>query len=864
MPSKTSLIISAVIGVLILGPVSVAFYQALAALPYSVRVLSTGLAITIFILAFFLIRHPLREMGAVKYWLLGATLLIGLGIYASSDIEVQSGDVAQAHYSDGTQIEGVKPSSVIYWGRAISGYNMHPAYDTAVVLNSLVATFTSRPSKVNLLFTKPPKALYQADGSPTASDGISVELSAFDAKGNLGYSQTFMISQESFLKDKWIEKAVRMDAGIASMKVTLGSGPPGSTPYFDATVVGFQVLSWHIDAKLIGNVMLACIGFFVVGLFLILNLNFSTTGSAASRKTASSRTLFFYVLVLACLVLLAYWSESKTSYVFYWDYRNYWEKTETLYELFKAGSWANAIWIFSSTYATDYSMLPSVLPALLGLVTGYPTRLNYSLTITALYAVPAYIMVAYLAKRLIEGNSPLTGDVSLRSGWILASFPIFFGLPLFFGTTLFLMPDIGGVIMFVGALFSASTLVDAIRVEDDKAQPWKVSKTLLRASISLGVLFSLMFVFRRWYVFAAVGIACSLFVLVLIEILRAQSSQGMVAFRAVSAAVLMVFAALPLLSWVLFVWSQDFGQHDYSTLYAAYQYSLNSDIKLFGAVFGYIVPLLCVVGATLLYRQGKSRRLFFLLSVSTCIACLLFLHVQSPGRHHFYLLMPLLGTCLAGLSILLARRFGPMAPICLTLLLVIGSAVTTLSKEKFEGTAFASYEDWMPQHQKYAGGFIDLAHWLALPENENNKFCLLASSDAINQGVFNEIWQIAPDVTKHAYDQRLIQLGQVDSVNGPPMPAIRQCEIFLVGVPFQAHLRPGQQLTLEIAQKDIISGTGIGAAVGPNPTVFPMGDNIEVRAYQRVRDISDEEYTDLVKRFLNGKGPGYINPAANR
>ncbi|CAI8967515.1 hypothetical protein [Pseudomonas sp. IT-P294] len=864
MPSKIFLIISAVIGVLILGPVSVAFYQALAALPYSVRMLSTGLAITIFILAFFLIRQPVREMGPVKYWLLGATLLLGLGFYASSDIEVASGDGAQAHYSDGTQIENVKPSTLIDWGRTVSGYNMHPAYRTAVVLNSLVVTFGSHPEKVNLLFTKPPQALFQADGTPTASDGISVELSAFDAEGNLGYSKNFTISQESFLKDKWIERAVRMDAGIASIKVTLGCGPPGSTPDFDSTIVGFQVFNWHTYAKLIGNVMLLCIGFFVVGLFLILNLNFSTTGSVACRKTASSRTLFFYILVLACLVLIAFWSESKTSYIFYWDYRNYWEKTETLYELFKAGLWTRAIGMFSSTYATDYSMLPSVLPALLSLVTGYPTRLNYSLTITALYAVPAYIMVAYLTKRLIEGDSPLTGDASLRSRWILASFPVFFGVPLFFRTTLFLMPDIGGVILFVGALLSASTLIDAIRGEDDKAHPCKVSKTLLRASISLGVLFSLMFVFRRWYVFAATGIACSLFVLVLIEVLRAQSSRGMVAFRAVNAAVLMAFAALPLLSWVLFVWSQDFGQHDYSTLYASYKNSLIDDIKFFGATFGYILPLLCVVGATLLYRQGKSRRLFCLLSLSTCIACILFLRVQSPGYHHFLLLMPLLGTCLAGLSILLARSFGPMAPICLTLFLIIGSAVTTPSKERFEVTAFASYKDWMPQHQESTGGLIDLAHWLALPENQNKTFCLLASSATINQALFNEIWQIEPSITKHAYDQRLIQLGQIDSVNGPPMLAIRQCEIFLVGVPFQTHMPPGQQSTLEVAQKDMISGTGIGAAVGQTPTVFPLGDNIEVRAYQRVRDITDEEYTDLVRRFLNGKGPDYINPTANR
>ncbi|WP_213939888.1 hypothetical protein [Pseudomonas sp. dw_612] len=863
MLSKTSLMISAVIGALILGPVSVTFYQALASLPHGIRLLSTGVVISIFMLAFILIRQPFQRIGTIKYWLLGATLVLGVCLYTSSQIEVQSADTALAHYSDGKQTDDEKPASLSAWGRTVGGYYMHPAYGTAVVLNTLEAKFHTHPGKVRLLFAKPTHALFQPDGTPTDSDGISVELNAFDAKGNLGYSKNFLISQESFLKNKWIEKVVSMDGGVASVKVTLGWGPPGSTPNFDSTIVGFQVWNWHTFADQIGKLMLVCIGFFVVGLFLVLNLEFSAKGSTTFPRILWPRNALYCSLIFAGLMLIAYWSESRTSYVFFWDFRNYWEKTETLYELFKAASWTQAISAFSSSYATDYSMLPSILPSLLSLITGYPTRLNYSLTITLLYAVPAYLMVAYLAKRLIDGPS-LTAANPVRNGWILASLPIFFGLPIYFETTLYLMPDIGGVILFVGSLLSASTLLDAIRSKEDETQPWEISKALLRASVSLGVLFSVMFVFRRWYVFAAAGIACSLFILVMIEILRAKQSRVQVVIRAINAAVLMAASALPLLCWVIFVWSRDFGQHDYSTLYASYKHSLAEDIHSFGVLFGVVAPFLCIIGGVLLLRLGKERRLLFLLTVSTFVACALFLHVQSPGRHHFFLLMPLLGAYLAGLTILTARRFGFFPAASLTMLLIMGGAVTTITmSNKTDANAFGNYDGWKPQYQPYAEGFSKLSHWLAKPENVEKKFCLIASSAAINQGIFSELWQIEPSIAKHGYDKRLIQLGQVDSVNGPPAPTIRQCEIFVVGAPFQTHMTAGQQSTLEIVQKDMITGTGIGAAVNPTPEIFPMGDGIEMRAYQTVRDITDEEYADLVKRFLDGKGSGYINPAAN-
>ncbi len=845
-----ALALSAGLAALVLGPVSFAFYRALAALPPGMRIAFTGVAMAILVLGALLVRRPLRQMGATRYWLAGATVVLGWLMFAGSDVQVKSADLAQVGYSDGRQEPNVPPSPMTVSGREIAGYGLHPAYEGAVVADSLVASFSAQPREVHVLFAKPLEALYQADGTPTDSDGISVQLRAFDAQGKLGYSDTFVIPQQQFMEGEWVEKTVRVASGIASISVSTGWGPPGGTPFGDFTMVGFQVPAWKAQVELLGRLMILCLGFFVVALFVVLGLNLPD----GARLHRGHRTVAACgALVVLGLVVLAYGSQSLTSYVYFWDYRNYWEKTETLYGLVKDGAWRQAMAVFGAAYTSNYSMLPAVGPALLSQLTGSPGRINYALSITALYAAPAYLMVAYLAKRLLDGDAPVA-QAPGRNRWLLASVPVVLGLPAYFGTVLYLMPDIGGVVLSVAALLSASSLVGAIKAPSGPSPPWQVSRPLLRAAISVGVLFGLMFVFRRWYVFFAAGIACALFVAVLVELALARGNRRVLAWRAVASALLVSFAALPLLCWFLFAWSRDFGQHDYSTLYASYRFTLGQDAQVFKQLFGVVVPVLCLAGVALVYRACGQKRLLFMLVAATVIASLMFLGIQSPGRHHYYLLMPLLGSMLAGVSLLLARRFGAWAAVALSLLIGVGGVLATRPLVEKSGVAvFAGYDDWKPRQQLFADGFADMSRWLAAPENQDRRFCLIASSVAINQGLFRELWQILPNVAKNAYDQRMIHMGQVDSVDGPPLPSVKQCEIFLVGVPFQSHLMPDQQTTLSIMQRDLVEGTGIGAAVDRQPTVFTLGDGIEVLAFRTQRGLSDQEYDDLVKRFQDNK-----------
>lgn len=841
-------------------PISFVFYQELCELPKSVRLLAAACSIGVFVLATYSMRMHLRHLGATK--LTVVVFATALGVFlGSTENHFPSADYAILSYSDGSHTEHVKPSQIKIWGRSVGGYLLHPPYGSVRVSDSLIAEFSSNPQEVNVLFSKPREALLQPNGTPTLSDGISVEVNAFDSNGQLKESQIYAISQGEFLEKHWLEKKIKVPSGISKARVTISSGPPGSTPGYDSTLVAFEVRNINNYLLVIGKMLLVGFTFFSVALFAVFSYRDFLFVGISNNISEFLRRGLPYLSLLLLLALIAYWSASRTSFVYFWDFRNYWQKTEALHELMVSGAWKQAIALFADFYSRNYSMLPAVMPAIISLFAGYPTRLNYLLTITCIYAVPAYIMVAYLAKRLLEGSfTPQLYDN--RNAWIFSSLPVFFGIPLYFGTTLYLMPDIGGVVFCVAALLCASSLMKAIANEPEHNESWKISADLLRSSLGLGIFFSLMFLFRRWYIFAVVGIACSCIFLASIEAWIKRKYLRNIVQRISVAFVYIAFSAIPFLSWVLFDWSHNIGEHDYSTLYSSYKGTLSDDLHVFVSLFGLVTPVLCIVFMILVRRLNPDRYLLFILVTSTLVASLLFLQVQSPGQHHFYLLMPLLGASLAALSIILFRCYGLFPSVLLAMVLMLGSGASTWigHGQNWIGLLFPKYVDWMPKQQPYVKNFGEIARWLLLPENEKKKFCLIACSRTINQGVFTELWQILPDVKKNMFDGRMVHMSQVDSLDGPPSDGIKKCEILLVGVPFQTDLKTEQQSSLKIVQEDMINGTGIGAAFGRVPKVFFMDQNTKILAFDRTREITDREYVDLVERFLLGKGSNYANP----
>jgi hypothetical protein len=336
------------------------------------------------------------------------------------------------------------------------------------------------------------------------------------------------------------------------------------------------------------------------------------------------------------------------------------------------------------------------------------------------------------------------------------------------------------------------------------------------------------------------------------------------AIRALGAFFFGSFVALSLLAPVLLDWSRNVESRNYAMLYAGYKDPLSSDLQRLLLVFGSGALFACIAGTIAGYRAGGNRTLWVLLTVSSGLACGLFLQVQSPGRHHFYLLMPLLGASLYMLAATLMHRRGIWAGLALLALLVTGNiaAMGSGSSKNWQQSIFPGYADWLPKKQPHLAGYQSIAHWLNDPKNAG-RFCVIASSFTINEAIFYELWQVIPSIDRKAWQQRWIGLGQVDTAHGPPWPSVRDCEIALVATPFQGHLRKGEQYSLEIIQQELLAGSGIGAAWQRSSPVFDMGEGIEIVPFRRVRPVSDEEYNHIVACFRRAKGLDTSVPCRN-
>ncbi len=386
-----------------------------------------------------------------------------------------------------------------------------------------------------------------------------------------------------------------------------------------------------------------------------------------------------------------------------------------------------------------------------------------------------------------------------------------------------------------------------------RANVWPPDPRLIRASLGLATLFCAMFLFRRWYAFAAVGIALTVAAFVAYDVWRAKRHRLGVLTAAVSSACLIAMGVLCLTASVLFDWVGNMQAHDYLQLYSAYRLSPTATLKLAVQALGVLVPTIVLAVVVIRLLRAGNRRLLLLLCGCTAVSVFLFLQVSSPGLHHYYLLMPLLGAGAVGAALALFRRnkvFALIGFFCF-----LGLSVSAPLNVNYGGIGYGGivgvltpgYRSWMTRHQVGKAGLVELGEWLTSPEVSSNRLCVLASSFKVNTAIVEELWQIAPAVGRHAFDGRMIQLGEVDSVSGSPWPSMKECEIALVGSPPQAHMA-GRQYRVIVAAADLLGNEGIGVAFERLPQVFVLDDDTKIIAFRRKREITEDEFDDLVRR----------------
>ena len=494
----------------------------------------------------------------------------------------------------------------------------------------------------------------------------------------------------------------------------------------------------------------------------------------------------------------------------------------------------------ATSMKADYSWFAALLPGIALAFSAPLSRSMYQFALMVFYAAPALFALGWLAREIYARSGVLAArrrvaPLAFAIAAVAAAYPT--GLAV----TARGMPDIGGLALYVLALALADRLIRAL------SHP-RIAIHAEKLALALAVTLFAMFMFRRWYAFAAAGI----FVMLGLEIFALTIWQGR-AFAgrsAVCAAALAALVLLALVSPVLVDWLPNPAAHDYSSIYAAYRKPLDVFSGLIGDWWGFAILALSAVAAMSLLLRAPENRLLRLTLGTAVIAAILFLRVQTPYVHHVFLIAPAVTASLAA-----ALLLTPPAVRALGLAALVAATLTPLGALAPKGF-FPTYG----QPHRPREDLAELARmkdWIDAHATPESKVCGLGSSYTFSGQLLDELWQLKADRSPlhlKPSERVSVPMSDVDTVEGAPAAGLKNCALILVGDPVQTHLIPSYQQTVIVPSLEMLSGVGIGAHFRRSSEVFHLEKGVDADVFERVSPLTDEDMAELTKRWRAARG----------
>jgi hypothetical protein len=500
--------------------------------------------------------------------------------------------------------------------------------------------------------------------------------------------------------------------------------------------------------------------------------------------------------------------------------------------LLRQGNLAALALDLAHSMAQDYSWAPALLPGAALAAFGLLSRAVYQGALLACYAAPALIALAWGARE-IAGARRDAATFAFALATVVAAYP--------FGVVVVArgMPDIGGLALFVLALRLADGLAGALAAQASERG------AIRKLAFALALTLFAMFLFRRWYAFAALAI-----LLALAAEIGAVALRRGAAFRwreAGLAASLGALTLLALLSPVLADWLPNPAAHDYARMYAAYRKTPAALVAAVGDWAGFAPLALALLGGVFMLKRSRTR--FTRLTFATGpLAAALFLHVQSPYRHHLYLIAPFVALFIAAPLLLLFSRSRLAGLAALTVL--AGLTMTPAGALMPKG--------WFPAAARPHAPRADMAElarmkdWVDARATPAHKVCGLGSSYTFSGQLIGELWQLKADKSplhRTKAEETSVGMSDVDTVDGPPNPAMKDCAVMIVGDPVQTHVIPSYQITVTLPSREMLEGVGIGAHYRRTGEVFHLQHGVSAVVFQQTSPLSDADMAALAARW---------------
>jgi hypothetical protein len=512
--------------------------------------------------------------------------------------------------------------------------------------------------------------------------------------------------------------------------------------------------------------------------------------------------------------------------------------------LFDEGRWAELLAALVASMKDDYSWAPALAP---GAVMAFAplSRLAYEGGIVVFYAAPAIAALAILARDLARRAGLARASAAPAALLAVAAAAAFAAYPTGVAVAARGMPDIGGLVLYVAALRLAERLSRLLALP--RGHDARVGRLTRRVALALALTFFAMFLFRRWYAFAAAGVTAMLALEVLALVVR--RGLGFRWRETVMAASLGALTLLALLSPVIVDWLPNPAAHDYAAIYAAYR---KPNAVLLAEILDWLgaaVLGLVLAGAFVLFVRSANSRLLRLTCGAGIVAAALFLRVQTPYVHHLYLVAPAVAALIGAPILLIFARsrvaglaaLGALA--AMTLTPVVG-AIAPKGFAPIGGLPHAPREDLAELKR--------LDAWVEAQARPDHRVCGLGSSYAFSGQLIQELWQLAATRSPLYGDPKLlpyVKMSDVDTVQGPPNPEMKTCALLLVGDPVQTHLDPDYQLTVIVPSREMLLGVGIGAHYRRTGEVFDLENGVRAVVFERATPLDEADMAALADRW---------------
>jgi hypothetical protein len=503
-----------------------------------------------------------------------------------------------------------------------------------------------------------------------------------------------------------------------------------------------------------------------------------------------------------------------------------------------AGDWPLLLGATLQSVTQDYSWAPALVPGFLLALTEPTSRAIYTFALLAFYAAPAALALAILARDCAR-RAGLARDA--QPALALGVAAVLVAYPAAMAVAARGMPDVGGLVLFVCAVRLAERLSRMLALRE--GQRARVQPMIRRVALALALTLYAMFAFRRWYAFAAAGIV----VVLAVEVGSIALRKG-AHFRwkdAIVAAALGALTLLALLSPVLIDWAPNLSAHDYGASYAGYRKPPDVFLRELGDWVGMIPALAALAGAAFLWGRSRDTRLLRFTLGASAIAGALFLRIQTPYIHHLDLIAPAIVVPTAASLILLfagAPRIALLGVAALGAITLspLAAALNPLGLAPIAGLPRAPRAD-LDELKR-------LKDWVDERARPDAKVCGLGSSYTFSGQLIGELWQLRPE--QGLSGPKLgAAMPDVDTVDGPPGKALRDCAIIIVGDPVQTHLDPDYQQTVIVPSREMLTGQGIGAKFRRTGEVFHLEKGVSAVVFERLAALDDTDIAALQARW---------------